>query len=136
MDRATASPSSRRRAKFAVGAGIIVFALVGLIGWAMARPGSTSYYLTPSELKAKGPSATRTYRVSGDVVAGSIRHSGLATTFAITDAQSQVTISTTQALPSAFKVGAQVVADGTYDGKSFSATQVLAKCPSKFKPKN
>ncbi|MDT7543795.1 MAG: hypothetical protein QOE33_3711 [Acidobacteriota bacterium] len=49
MDQPTASPSSRRRAKFAIGAGTILFALVGLIGWAMARPGSTSYYLTPTE---------------------------------------------------------------------------------------
>jgi cytochrome c-type biogenesis protein CcmE len=127
MDRSTASPPSRRRTKFAVGAGIILLALLSLIGWAMARPGSTAYYLTPTELAAKGPSATRTYRVSGDVVRGSIHHSGLATTFAITDSRNQVTISTTQALPSAFKVGAQVVADGTYDGHSFSATQVLAK---------
>jgi cytochrome c-type biogenesis protein CcmE len=136
MDRATASPPSRRRAKFVVGGAIIVFALLGLIGWAMARPGSTSFYLTPTELKAKGPSVTKTYRVSGNVVRGSIHHAGLATTFAITDTHNQVTVTTNQALPSAFKVGAQVVADGTYDGHSFSATQVLAKCPSKFKPKD
>jgi cytochrome c-type biogenesis protein CcmE len=136
MDRATASPPSRRRAKFVVGGAIIVFALLGLIGWAMARPGSTSFYLTPTELKAKGPSVAKTYRVSGNVVRGSIHHAGLATTFAITDTHTQVTVTTSQALPSAFKVGAQVVADGTYDGHSFSATQVLAKCPSKFKPKD
>jgi cytochrome c-type biogenesis protein CcmE len=136
MDQPTASPSSRRRAKFAIGAGTIVFALVGLIGWAMARPGSTAYYLTPSELQAKGPSATKVYRVSGDVLAGSIRHNGLRTTFSITDARNRVTVTTDQPLPSAFKPGAQVVADGTYDGTAFSATQVLAKCPSKFKPKS
>jgi cytochrome c-type biogenesis protein CcmE len=135
MEQHAASPSTRRRTKFAVGAGIILFALVGLIGWAMARPGSTSYYLTPSQLKTKAPSATKSYRVSGDVVAGSIREQGLHTTFTITDARNNVTISTDQPLPSAFKAGAQVVADGTYDGRSFSATQVLAKCPSKFKPK-
>lgn len=136
MDRSTASSSSKRRAKFAIGAGIIVFAVVGLIGWAMARPGSASYYLTPSELKARPVSATTTYRVSGQVVAGSIRRSGLATTFVIDDSNDEVTISTQQPMPSAFKVGAQVVADGTFDGKTFSATQVLAKCPSKFKPKS
>jgi cytochrome c-type biogenesis protein CcmE len=136
MDQPTASPSSRRRAKFLIGAGIIAFAVLGLIGWAMARPGSTSYYLTPTELQGKAPSATTSYRVSGDVVAGSVRHNGLATTFSITDAHNRVTVTTDQPLPSAFKAGAQVVADGTYDGKSFSATQVLAKCPSKFKPKD
>jgi cytochrome c-type biogenesis protein CcmE len=136
MDQPTASPSSRRRAKFAIGAGTILFALVGLIGWAMARPGSTSYYLTPTQLQARGPSTTKSYRVSGKVAAGSIRHHGLATTFSVTDAHSQVRVTTRQPLPSAFKPGAQVVADGTYNGRSFSATQVLAKCPSKFKPKS
>jgi cytochrome c-type biogenesis protein CcmE len=73
--------------------------------------------------------------VSGDVVAGSVHHDGLATTFSITDAHNRVTVTTDQPLPSAFKAGVQVVADGTYDGTSLSATQVLAKCPSKFKPK-
>jgi cytochrome c-type biogenesis protein CcmE len=136
MDQATASPPSRRRAKFAIGAGVIVVALVGLIGWAMARPGSTAYYLTPSQLIAKGPTATKTYRVSGRVLRGSIHRSGLTTTFAVADARKQITVRTRQALPSAFKPGAQVVADGTYNGTLFSATQVLAKCPSKFKPKD
>ena len=135
MDQPAAPPSARRRTKFAVGAGIILFAVMGLIGWAMARPGSTSFYLTPAELKTKAPSATKSYRVSGDVVAGSIQKQGLRTTFTIADAGDDVAISTDQPLPSAFKAGAQVVADGTYDGRSFSATQVLAKCPSKFKPK-
>jgi cytochrome c-type biogenesis protein CcmE len=136
MDRATASPPTRRRAKFAIGGAIIVFALLGLIGWAMARPGSTSYYLTPTELKAKAPETARTYRVSGNVVRGSIHHRGLTSSFAITDSHTKMIVTTSQALPSAFKVGAQVVADGTYNGHSFSATQVLAKCPSKFKPKD
>jgi cytochrome c-type biogenesis protein CcmE len=135
MDRSTASSSSKRRAKFAIGAGIIVFALIGLIGWALARPGSTSYYLTPTELKGAQPSATKTYRVSGDVITGSIRHRGLATTFLIGDGHNQIAVSTDQPLPSAFKIRAQVVADGTFDGATLSATQVLAKCPSKFKPK-
>jgi cytochrome c-type biogenesis protein CcmE len=136
MDRPTASPPTRRRAKFAVGGAVILFALLGLIGWAMARPGSTSYYLTPTELQAKAPATGKTYRVSGDVVRGSIQHRGLTTRFAITDSHNKVIVTTSQALPSAFKVGAQVVADGTYNGHSFSATQVLAKCPSKFKPKD
>jgi cytochrome c-type biogenesis protein CcmE len=136
MDHPSASPSSRRRTKFLTGAAIILIALVGLIGWAMARPGSTSYYMTPTELKAKGANPTKSYRVSGDVVAGSIRHTGLVTTFSIADAKERVAVRTDQPLPSAFKPGAQVVADGTYDGSSVSATQVLAKCPSKFKPKS
>jgi cytochrome c-type biogenesis protein CcmE len=136
MDPATASPPTRRRTKFAVGGAFILFALLGLIGWAMARPGSTSYYLTPTELQAKAPATGKTYRVSGDVVRGSIHHRGLTTSFAITDSHNRIVVTTSQALPSAFKVGAQVVADGTYNGHSFSASQVLAKCPSKFKPKD
>jgi cytochrome c-type biogenesis protein CcmE len=48
-----------------------------------------------------------------------------------------VRIVTDSPLPDAFysKDLVEVVALGTYDGRLFTATDVLAKCPSKFKAK-
>lgn len=126
---------TKRRAKFVIGSAVVVFVLGSLMAWAMARPGSTSFYLTASELVRRGPTpAGAEDRVNGSVVDGSIERAGLTTDFTITDGHSQVTVETRQPLPSAFKAGANVVARGTFDGTKFRASEVLAKCPSKFQP--
>lgn len=134
-DALTGAPSSRRKAKFIGGGGAIALVLIVLVGWAMARPGSTSFYLTTSELTAGGATvAGEAVRVNGRVVGGSIVRDGLTTTFAISDGKADVPVTTDQPLPSAFKPGADVVAHGTFDGTTFTADDVVAKCPSKFKP--
>jgi cytochrome c-type biogenesis protein CcmE len=124
--------SPKRRAKFAVGGSIIFLTLVGLVVWATLRPGSTVFYMTPSEVLAAG-SFERDHRLNGTVIPGSIEQEGLRTTFAVTDGASNVTVTTDAPLPDAFKDRSEVVALGTFDGDAFSAHQVLAKCPSKFK---
>lgn len=135
--------SPKRRAKFLVGGGIIVFALVGLVVWAMLRPNATSFYYTTSELQAAAvASGTEEYRVNGNVMPDSVVREGLETTFDITDGTTSVTVVTDEALPDAFWTAmdagsseVEVVAQGRYDGTRFTASQVLAKCPSKFKAK-
>lgn len=136
MDQVTQAAPEKRRAKFMIGAGVVAVALIGLIAWAMAREGSTAFYLTPSELQAQGPTAN-SYRVNGDVVKDSVERDGLTTAFVVTDGQTDMRIVTDSPLPDAFysKDRVEVVALGTYDGRLFTATEVLAKCPSKFKAK-
>lgn len=132
--------SPKRRAKFVVGGGIIVFALLGLVVWAMARPNATSFYYTTSELAAQNLAASASdYRVNGNVVPDSVVSEGLRTEFDITDGKTAVTVVTTDALPDAFwtamaadSTRVEVVAEGRYDGTRFTASRVLAKCPSKF----
>lgn len=128
-------PSSKRRAKFVVGSAALAFVLVGLVVWAMARPGATSFYVTPTELLTSGGSGVTDYRVSGKVVPGTIVREGLATTFTVTDGDTRLTMVTDRPLPDAFKDGSEVIARGRLDGDAFVATEVLAKCPSKFKAK-
>ena len=143
MDQTRSETSPKRRAKFIVGDVILVLALVGLVAWAMNRSGATSFYLDVSELQAQGQTAgTQDYRVGGNVVADSLHRDGLTTTFDISDGSSSVTIVTDETLPDAFWTAyendpgaVEVVAQGRYDGERFAATQVLAKCPSKFKAK-
>lgn len=133
--------SPKRRAKFAIGGGIIVFALLGLVVWAMARPNATSFYYTTSELEAAAVAAgAEEYRVNGNVIPDSVVNEGLTTTFDITDGRTAVTVVTDETLPDAFWTAmdagsneVEVVAQGRYDGSRFTASNVLAKCPSKFK---
>jgi cytochrome c-type biogenesis protein CcmE len=124
--------SPKRRAKFAVGGSIIFLTLVGLVVWATLRPGSTVFYMTASEVVAAG-SFERDHRLNGTVLPGSIEQDGLTTTFVVTDGATEVEVMTEAPLPDAFKDRSEVVALGTFDGDAFSAHQVLAKCPSKFK---
>ncbi len=133
----SSSALAPRRAKLVIGALVVVVSLFGLVGWAMGRPGSTSFYLTTSELVAKGATpAGQDYRVNGKVVPGSIHHQGLRYSFALSDGKKPITVVTSRPLPDTFKPHADVVARGRYNGARFTASEVLAKCPSKFKPQD
>lgn len=136
METPSSPTRDARRTKFIFGAAIIALTLVALTVWAMARPGSTSFYKTTTEIVALGPtSGAASYRVNGKVVAGSIQQDGLDTTFEITDGRTTMPVATDQPLPDTFKSGSEVVARGQFDGTTFSAVEVIAKCPSKFKAK-
>ncbi|HEV3472519.1 MAG TPA: cytochrome c maturation protein CcmE [Actinomycetota bacterium] len=133
-------PKSPRRAKFLVGGLIVVATLVGLVVWAMARPGSTAYYLSPTELAAQNSTsntarilAQTDVRLNGTVVPGSIERDGLATSFLVTDGATEVAVKTDRPLPDAFMDRSEIVALGNMEADTFIATEVLAKCPSKFK---
>jgi cytochrome c-type biogenesis protein CcmE len=129
--------SPKRRLKFVIGGAVIVALVIGLVVFATAKPGSTAYYLTTTEVVALDQGATnKEYRVNGTVVPGTIETQGLETTFTITDGSTEMVVTTTDPLPDTFKAESEVIARGDYDGRTFAATEVLAKCPSKFKPKD
>jgi cytochrome c-type biogenesis protein CcmE len=129
--------SRKRRLKFLVGGGVVAALVIGLVVFATAKPGSTAYYLTTTEMTAMDQGATqKEYRVNGKVVPGSIDTEGLRTTFTITDGETEMIVTTTDPLPDTFKAESDVIARGDFDGTTFAATEVLAKCPSKFKPKD
>jgi cytochrome c-type biogenesis protein CcmE len=139
MDQPITTGPSRPlgRAKFRIGGAVVALAVIGLVSWALARPGSTAFYLTTSEMVAKGPTTiSEGYRVNGNVVAGSIDQDGLETTFTVTDGKTEMPVLTDRPLPDTFKDGSEVVVKGSFDGEQFVATEVLAKCPSKFKAKS
>ena len=103
----------------------------------MSRPDSTSFYMSTSELLAMGPaeSVAQDYRVNGKVIPGSIEKDGLETSFLISDGDADLLISTDRPVPDTLVDEADVVALGTLEGDTFVASEVLAKCPSKFKAK-
>ena len=143
MQQAPATIAPKRRAKFLIGGGAILLSLAALVTWAMTRPNSTSFFYTPSEvIEIAAAGQDEEYRVNGKVVPGSVAREGLTTTFEISDGDTSLALRTEQALPDAFWTAmandsseVEVVARGRYDGNTFQASEVLAKCPSKFKAK-
>lgn len=122
------------RARFALAAAAVALSVIGLIAWALS--GSTAYYRTPAELAAGPTKANERVRVAGKVVDGSVVREGTTTNFVVTDGKAQVAVTTEDLLPDTFGAGVEVVAEGGMTARGvFSATTVLAKCPSKFKAK-
>ena len=136
MEPSSTPEPSKRRAKFVFGGSVVFVAVVGLLFWAMTRPGSTAFYMTPAEIQAMGStSAESTYRLNGIVVPGSIETEGLETRFVVTGDGAEIDVVTDRPVPDTFKDRSEVVVRGAFDGEIFVADQVLAKCPSKFKAK-
>ena len=134
METPSTPPSSKRRAKFLFGGSAVFVAVLALLFWAMSTPNATAFYLTPTELLHRGSTPIdESYRLNGTVVPGSIERDGLTTTFTVTDGTNEIDVTTDAAVPDTFKDRSEVVARGSYDGSTFTAIEVLAKCPSKFK---
>ena len=132
----TVARSSGPNIKVFVAGGAIALAVAYLV--LMGLQGTTVYFLTVGELRAKGPAAqNQVYRVSGMLVPGTLATdtSGLGIHFQIADPSSQP-------LPVVYRGGQvpdiigdniEIVAEGKLDAQgTFTANTVLAKCPSKL----
>ena len=120
-------------------ASLIVLATVGWLAVSGASDAANkSYYVTISELQGMGNKAyTRHLRVAGNVAPGSIHRAGSSANFALLELGKRLDVvySGTEPPPDTFKDDAQALAIGTYgrDGV-FHATQLQAKCASKYAP--
>ena len=123
------------RKRFGIAAVVVALAIAGLIGFALT--GATAYYRTPAELLAAGSNPTnQKVRVAGVVVKGTVRHDGAETSFQVTDQNVALPVTTSAVLPDTFGDNVTVVAEGEMNAQGlFVATDVLAKCPSKFSAK-
>lgn len=124
----------KTKAKFVIGAGIIVVAL-GCLAWVGAEQSKT-YYHTIAELSTlTGSQAHQRIRVAGDVKEGSIRHLSGRTDFLLEEGGKTLPVSYvgTDPLPDTFKGGAQCLVEGKVmpDGR-FVAETLQAKCASKY----
>lgn len=128
--------SKNQNARIAV-AVVIVLVVIGYL--AISGVNSTkSYYVTIQELNAMGSKAyTRNLRVAGNVLPGSISHSGTNANFVLVENANQLHVSYQgeEPPPDTFKDNSQALAIGTFgrDGV-FHATQLQAKCASKYAP--
>lgn len=99
-----------------------------------------SYYVTIRELQAMGNKAySRHLRVSGSVAPGSIQRDGTNVQFVLTEQGRTLNVSYTgeDPAPDTFKDNAMALAIGTlgHDG-TFHATELQAKCASKYAPQS
>ena len=118
---------------------IIVLAAISYLAVSGVRA-NKSYYVTIQELQAMGSKAyTRNLRVAGNVLPGSIQHSGTNANFVLVENSNKLRVSYEgeDPPPDTFKDNSQALAIGTYgrDGV-FHATQLQAKCASKYAPAN
>lgn len=122
------------RTRFGIAAAVVVLAVAGLIGFSLS--GATAYYRTPAQLLAGSYKTNQRIRVAGVVVDGTVVHAGAHTTFQVTDNKVAIPVSTDAVLPDTFAAGVTVVVEGAMNGQGvFDASDVLAKCPSKFSAK-
>lgn len=127
----------KRRKKFILGS-LIVLLLVGYLVYTGLRD-TMGYYMTVSELKAKGePIYGEVLRLSGKVVDGSISWNPkeLVLGFKIADDRESIDVVYKGVVPDTFKNGVDVVVEGKYTPEGvFQASVLLPKCPSKYLPK-
>src|SRR3984957_2821679 len=97
-----------------------------------------SYYVTIGELQGMGNKAyTRHLRVAGNVAPGSIHRVGTNATFDLLEQGRKLSVvyQGSEPPPDTFKDDAQALAVGTYSSDGvFHATQLQAKCASKYAP--
>lgn len=107
----------------AVVVAVIAWLAVGGIGNALV------YYLTPTEMLARGDAAVgQTMRLGGLVKEGSISGPPTDLTFVLTDGTNEVTVHSTSAPTSSFREGTGAVVEGQLGSDGvFEADQVLVK---------
>lgn len=124
----------KTRFKFILVSSIILF-IVGYLAYTGFRD-TMVYYLTVSELMAKGSSAEgEGFRVGGEVVPDSVHWNPkeLKMSFRITDGESSLQVDYQGVVPDSFKPGKEVLVEGKYTAEGiFKATTILPTCPSKY----
>jgi cytochrome c-type biogenesis protein CcmE len=117
---------------------IVFTAVIGIIGYLILSgfdDTTVAYYQTVDELKTLGVSANgKSYRVSGQVVAGSVvrAEDGLSMTFTIDELGSTMPVVYHGIIPDTFKEGVGVLLEGKYANGRFEATNIMTKCASKY----
>lgn len=95
------------------------------------------FFYTPSQiLNGDTPKGQKSYRLGGMVVVGSLKRQpdSLAVSFEVSDKHMTVPVQFNGILPDLFKEGTGVVADGAWNGKVFTASEVLAKHDENYMP--
>lgn len=128
---------ARVNLKFMVAGAVIVLAVGYLV--LMGLQGTTVYFLTVSELEARGTAAhNQVFRVSGNLVPGTLTHdpTGMAIQFEITDPAAAMPLPVVYRggqVPDIIGDNIEIVAEGKLDQQgTFAANNVLAKCPSRL----
>jgi cytochrome c-type biogenesis protein CcmE len=129
----TRNPS---RKPLAIGAIVIMVAAFGYLAYGGVED-NLVYFLTPSELVAKGDKAIdRPVRLGGQVVPGSVQWNAdaLDLRFRVTDGSKEVLVHSTGAPPQMFRAGIGVVVEGKH-GRSgvFESHSLMVKHSNEYR---
>jgi cytochrome c-type biogenesis protein CcmE len=121
-----------KRLAIAAGVVLVVGAAVTLI--LNAFNSNLVFFFSPSQIVSKEAPEGRTFRLGGMVVEGSVKRTGVAVDFAVTDTAQTVPVKFEGILPDLFKEGKGVVAQGKLENGVFMAKEVLAKHDENYMP--
>ena len=92
------------------------------------------FFYTPSEINQSDRQSGRQLRLGGLVKDGSVEIDGMQSVFVVTDGSANITVRYNNALPSLFREGQGVVAEGRVENGIFMAQNVLAKHDENYMP--
>lgn len=128
----------RRPARSLAAGGVLIAAVLGFLIF-QGISNNIVYYITPSELLAKGPQAdNQDFRLGGQVRPGSRRWNAATQTlrFVLQDPKGSVAVVSHGLPPEMFREGIGVVVEGRYTGAIFDATNLMVKhCATYRAPK-
>ena len=118
---------------------LVVVAITTLLGIAVmlvlgALRENIVFFYTPTDIATSDTKSGQPIRLGGLVKEGSVTIDGLQSLFTVTDGKADVTVLYGNALPSLFREGQGVVAEGSMDNGKFIATNVLAKHDENYMP--
>jgi len=129
----TANTKKPQRLRWSLGISLVVAGIGALAFWAVASPGALAYYRSPSQIAQQRPDPMQNIRVGGRV-RDLERGAGYAN-FTLTDGTNNVAVRYRGEVPDTLKDGTDGIAEGHVTGGTMQATQVQAKCSSKFMTK-
>ena len=133
-----ATPSARNpsRKPLAIGAIAVLLGGFGYLAYGGVEE-NLVYFLTPSELVAKGDKAIdRPVRLGGQVVPGSVQWNAdkLDLRFRVTDGTNEVLVHSTGAPPQMFRAGIGVVVEGRHDRSGvFKSHSLMVKHSNEYR---
>ena len=125
------SPKAKRLSVIAAVAALLGIAVMLVLG---ALRENIVFFYTPTDITTSGTKLGEALRLGGLVKEGSVKIDGLQSVFTVTDGTADITVRYDNALPSLFREGQGVVAEGSMNNDKFVATNVLAKHDENYMP--
>ena len=123
-----------RHKRLAIAAGVVLVIAAAAALILNAFQSNLVFFFSPTQIESKEAPVNRTFRLGGLVVAGSVKRTGVAVDFMVTDTAKSVPVHFEGILPDLFKEGKCVVAQGKLQDGVFVAKEVLAKHDENYMP--
>jgi cytochrome c-type biogenesis protein CcmE len=123
-----------RHKRMAIAAGVVLVIAAAAALILNAFQSNLVFFFSPTQIESKEAPVNRTFRLGGLVVAGSVKRTGVAVDFQVTDTAKTVPVHFEGILPDLFKEGKGVVAQGKLQDGVFVAKEVLAKHDENYMP--